>query len=1313
MMNLCKPPDPVSFTGNIAQNWKDFEEQLHWFLAGTEAADKSDETKIGIMLSHAGKEAREVYKTLPWAATGDDKKFDKVTKAFQDYCEPRKNVLYERYCFWNLQQLEEESVDAYLTRLKIKVDSCDYSKEGWPPAVRMEMLRDRFVFGLQDDNLKERLLRESELNLTKAVEIAQRQESSKKQIKDMSLKASINAMSKKGHKSGHNHFICRSCGSQHQPKQCPAYGQICKRCKKPNHFAKVCRTKLIHTKTTEKDRHKHPKKVHVVEEPEQDTQSDPESYSSDDNYTLGMDPLRIDGLEKPMQWLSTVKTQSGKVTFKLDTGAEANVIPVEVFNQLTNTPTVQPTKTKLTAYGGTTIRPLGTCTLQCTSKHNLHHDIKFYIVSADSQPILGLRDCEKLGLVKRVNTIEVEELSKEALQVKYKEVFHGLGNLGKYHITLREGCTPVVHPARRVPHSLKKQLKQTLDANVKSGVLCKVDQPTDWVNNLVVVEKSNGSLRLCLDPKDLNKAIRREHHKIPTIQEISSELAGKSVFSTLDLKDGYWQIELDTESSLLCTFATPFGRYRFTRMPFGISSASEVFQKKNEAVFEGIPGIHIVADDIIIASSTVQEHDHILRQVLERAKERNVRFNFNKLQLRVPQVRYLGTIITADGMKPDPDKVKAIVDIPTPTDKADVRRLLGMINFLASHIPNMSATTAPLRDLLKTDVHFQWDLQHEAALSKIKEVISSAPVLCYFDPSKTSTIQADASRHGLGACLLQQGKPIAYASRSLTSSESNYAQIEKELLAIVFAAEKFHQFIYGFPTNVHSDHKPLESIFTKPLCSVPPRLQRMLLRLQKYDLSVKYVSGKLLHVADTLSRAHAINDSHFSTDENDMKLAVHQFVLHIPIAEPLKEELRTTTSTDKVLQQLMRILDTGWPSHITNVPQDVHEYWSVRNEIHAAENLLFMGDRLIVPAAKRSSVLQLIHEGHLGIQKCKARARLCVYWPNINDDIEKTVKSCSVCNKYGSSVQKEPMIPHKLPDRPWEEVGADYFTLHSQDFLLVVDYYSKYPEVIPMTTKTAEGTITALKGIFARHGIPNKLIADNMPFNSKKFHQFSKQCNFEVVTSSPTYPQSNGLAERNVQTVKKLLRKAKEGGNDEALALLELRNTPITGTPYSPAQLLMNRRLRGCLPLTVKALQPSVPKEVKTHLQNCQKKQKQYYDRHAKSLPPLTKDDVVRYQTSTSWEPAVITQKHSAPRSYDLVTTNGNVIRRNRRHLKPTQEARPTITLPLDDDDTDIPLTSSRPAQPVPAPSANTSQVSEKRTRSGRLVRPPPRYVDN
>ena len=329
----------------------------------------------------------------------------------------------------------------------------------------------------------------------------------------------------------------------------------------------------------------------------------------------------------------------------------------------------------------------------------------------------------------------------------------------------------------------------------------------------------------------MNRAIKREHYRIPTIQEVSSELAGKKVFSTLDLKDGYWQLELDEESSKLCTFATPFSRYRFTRMPFGLKSASEVFQKKNEAVFEGIQGIHIVADDIIVAGATVQEHDQILRQLLDRAEERKIRFNFDRLQVRVPEVKYLGTIITADGMKPDPAKLTAINGMSTPTDRTAVRRLLGMINFLACHIPDMSTITAPLRDLLKTDVHFQWNSQHDAALSKIKHVLSTVPVLSYFDPSKASTIQADASNHGLGACLLQQGKLVAYALRSLTPTEAAYAQIEKELLAIVFACQKFHQFIYGFNTKVQTDHKPLETIFNKPLCLVPPRLQRMLLRL--------------------------------------------------------------------------------------------------------------------------------------------------------------------------------------------------------------------------------------------------------------------------------------------------------------------------------------------------------------------------------------------------------------------------------------------------------------------------------------------------
>jgi len=288
-------------------------------------------------------------------------------------------------------------------------------------------------------------------------------------------------------------------------------------------------------------------------------------------------------------------------------------------------------------------------------------------------------------------------LTKEELLEKFPTVFTGLGRLGTYHITLNDSHQPVINPPRQIPHSLKAKLQQALEWNVQTGVLKKVDQATDWVSNLVVVEKKDGSLRLCLDPKDLNKAIKREHYKIPTMEEIAAEFAGKTVFSTLDLKDGYWQIQLDEQSSLLCTFSTPFGRYRFTRMPFGIKSDSEVFQKRNEETFSGIPGIHIVADDIIIAVSSIAKHDQILTQVMQRAKDRNVVFNLNKLQLRVDEVKYLGTIVTPDGTKPDPTKVQAIIAMATPTDKPGIWRLLGMINFLAVYIPNMSTITAPLR----------------------------------------------------------------------------------------------------------------------------------------------------------------------------------------------------------------------------------------------------------------------------------------------------------------------------------------------------------------------------------------------------------------------------------------------------------------------------------------------------------------------------------------------------------------------------------------------------------------------------------------
>ena len=308
----------------------------------------------------------------------------------------------------------------------------------------------------------------------------------------------------------------------------------------------------------------------------------------------------------------------------------------------------------------------------------------------------------------------------------------------------------------------------------------------------------------------------------------------------------------------------------------------------------------------------------------------------------------------------------------------------------------MATILAPLRELLKVDVHFQWNSAAENALTSIKRILSTHPVLQFFDPTLPSVIQADASQYGLGACLMQQGKPIAYASRSLSSSEVNYAQIEKELLAIVFACSKFHYYIYGFHTKIQSDHKPLETIFKKPLHQVSPRLQRMLLHLQKYDLTIKYISGKHLHIADTLSWAHCADCSE-DIDSAEIQLAVHTVVKDFPITDERLIDLQEATKIDSTLQHLKHFIEHGWPTNIVNVPQILHDFWKIRDSLCIAGDLILFGNRLVVPKDRQQHILKCIHEGHLGIEKCKARARTCVYWPNMNDSIEQEVKTCSIC----------------------------------------------------------------------------------------------------------------------------------------------------------------------------------------------------------------------------------------------------------------------------------------------------------------------------
>ncbi|CAC5383949.1 unnamed protein product [Mytilus coruscus] len=592
----------------------------------------------------------------------------------------------------------------------------------------------------------------------------------------------------------------------------------------------------------------------------------------------------------------------------------------------------------------------------------------------------------------------------------FPKVFTGLGCLEKpYHIKIYSSVNPVINPPRKIPAALREKLKGTLKEMEDKEVIRKVDEPTDWVNSLVVVEKpKTGKLRICLDPRNLNKAIKEKHFALPTIEDITTRLTGAKYLSKLDCNNGYWQLRMDKESQLLTTFNSPFGRYCFLRMPFGIRSAQEVFQKRVSQLFENLKGVETDIDDILVWGTTRQEHNDRLRSVLNRCQEVGLTLNAEKCKFRVKEVTYIGHTLSADGVRPDQEKIRAIKEMPAPTDKKGVQRLLGTINYLAKFVPNMSAVTEPIRKLLKEEHEFIWTHEQQQAFEKLKDIITKNPVLSFYDVSKPVTVSCDASQCGLGAMLIQDNKPVAYASRSLTDAESRYANIERELLGVLFGLERFNDYTYGKHINVESDHKPLEMIVRKSLGCAPPRLQRMLLRLQKYDFSLKYIPGKDLVVPDMLSRA-PIKINTNNEVENDIECFVNMVIRNTSMSDRNLEQITEETSKDDTLQTLTRLIIDCWPDEKNEVPKEVLEYWNFRDELSNVNGIILKGEKIIIPTSMRKNMLNKLHEGHFGIEKTRKLARDSIFWPGINAQITDFISKCSVCLESRRSNTKEPM----------------------------------------------------------------------------------------------------------------------------------------------------------------------------------------------------------------------------------------------------------------------------------------------------------------
>ncbi|KAJ8416486.1 hypothetical protein AAFF_G00357740 [Aldrovandia affinis] len=485
----------------------------------------------------------------------------------------------------------------------------------------------------------------------------------------------------------------------------------------------------------------------------------------------------------------------------------------------------------------------------------------------------------------------------------------------------------------------------------------------------------------------------------------------------------------------------------------------------------------------------------------------------------------------------------------------------------------------------------------------------------------------------------------------------------------------------------------------------------MLLQIQKYDIHISYTPGTDMLIADTLSRAYPLTGSSDDGDLGDEKV-IYVATTDPPLGGSITQLVQAASETDEEMLLLKDLHTGGWPDWRKSMPPRAQPYWPVRHSLYIDDGLVMVNKIIVVPKSLRAEVLQRLHTAHQGIQRSLAHARAIMYWPGLSNDVRAMVDSCSSCQEQLPSNQREPLLPHPVPDAPWQRIAADIFKLHGRPFLLITDYYSKFPEVLQLPDKTAGSVIARFKAVFSRHGVPFTLIADHVPFASAEMARFASTWGFKIIHSSPAFPQSNGMAERAIKTVKAMLTAAARNGVDPHLAMLNLRNTPVTGMAYSPAQLLMGRVLRSNLPISNAALQPSTPVNVREGLARCQWRQKESYDKTAAPLLPFRTGERVRMETAQGWQPASIVRAREEPRSYDIITPSGATYRRNRKHLRPDRAAR------HDDQQDDIEAPDSdteQGATPVeaPEPGANAPESqSAPCTRSGRRIKPPVRLKD-
>ena len=730
---------------------------------------------------------------------------------------------------------------------------------------------------------------------------------------------------------------------------------------------------------------------------------------------------------------------------------------------------------QLSSADGSQLNVLGACDVRIDSAYNSMNS-EVYVLKGAKLNLLGISELMQLNLLAVVNamcSIEFDPVKK------FSKVFAGLGTMpGVFTIDMKANVQPVrLYAPRPIAAGLRQKAKEELDKMLEDDVIEPIEQATDWCSGLTIAPKSNGKIRMCVDLTNLNKGVKREIYPLPRINDMLSDLSKGVVFSKLDANSGFWQVKLDPKCKLLTTFVTPWGRFCFKRMPFGISSAPEYFQRTMEKILVGLEGVICMMDDILVYGKDSEEHWIRLKKVLKRIEKSGMTLRKEKCLFGCTEIKFLGHVISGRGIKPDPDKIKAIVNMEPPSNKTEARRFLGMINYLMKFSNKLAGLCVPLYAVSGSKSEWLWGCDQQKAFESLKIEIAKAPVLCNFDLNTRHLVSADASKDAIGAVLLQldtvkdRWQPVEYASRKMTDTEKRYAMVEKEALAVTWACEKFDYYLVGRRFQIESDHKPLVAILgEKDLSCLPVRVQRFKLRLMRYDYDIFHTPGKDMFIADALSRPNTVSFNEIDSGNcDDVEIYVQSIVSTSAYCDLKEQEVPDALGKDKSSIQCLSYMHAGWPDTSDSLHSELSKLHSSRDRLSLYNGLILYDSRLYIPMSLRSKYLELCHEGHQGITKCRSRAQKHFWWPGCSKDIGDFIAKCNVCIMH-SDVKHKPLHESELPSKPWEGIASDVFVLAHALFVVIIDYYSKWIEAIPIETQISRAIVEAMKGVFSRFG---------------------------------------------------------------------------------------------------------------------------------------------------------------------------------------------------------------------------------------------------